>query len=292
MTHFTYKEANETDKINLCQGDVLKITPELSEIIKECHPYFQKEQYRYFIILTQSCDLVKRDGKCKTSYITLSAVRSFNDFINKKAKEYNIIENKGFKLLEDAKFNTISQLVERIYNNNENEYFFLYKDLNLNFAEDMVAYLKVSFALKVELHYEKCLNAKIMELSDEFKAKLGWLVGEMFSRVGTVDWYKFQQRNELLKYICDDLKNRFIVSDKKRLTLINKAISNENNNIKSREDVNKYIKDLDIKSNYEEVTTILINIIKNFNRFKREEDKDLLITLIKSNESIKSYIKK
>lgn len=52
----------------------------------------------------------------------------------------------------------------------------------------MVAYLKVSIPLKSGEHYDKCLKAKRIELADEFKAKLGWLIGDMYSRVGTTDW--------------------------------------------------------------------------------------------------------
>lgn len=67
----------------------------------------------------------------------------------------------------------MTQLVERVYNNTEPDFFFLYKEDALNFPKSMVVYLKVSIALKSELHYDACLNAKRLELSDEFKAKLG-----------------------------------------------------------------------------------------------------------------------
>lgn len=63
--HFTYKQF--PDMSSLCQGDVLRVTDEMREILKEVHPYFLNEQYKYFMVLTQSCDLVRRNaGKCKT----------------------------------------------------------------------------------------------------------------------------------------------------------------------------------------------------------------------------------
>ena len=36
--HFTYKA--EPDKNALCQGDILEVTDELSQVLKEVHPYF------------------------------------------------------------------------------------------------------------------------------------------------------------------------------------------------------------------------------------------------------------
>ena len=43
-------------------------------------------------------------------------------------------------------------------------------------------------SIKAPLHYQKCLDSKFLELDQAFQAKLGWLVGQMYSRVGTTDW--------------------------------------------------------------------------------------------------------
>lgn len=87
--HFTYKPS--PDMSSLCQGDVLCVTDEMRKILKEVHPYFLNEQYKYFMVLTQSCDLVRRNaGKCKTPYITLAAVRSFDDFLRTACFRINV----------------------------------------------------------------------------------------------------------------------------------------------------------------------------------------------------------
>ena len=39
--HFTYKE--QCDTSSLCQGDLLKITDELKDVLKDVHPYFLNE---------------------------------------------------------------------------------------------------------------------------------------------------------------------------------------------------------------------------------------------------------
>ncbi|BAC47429.1 bsr2164 [Bradyrhizobium diazoefficiens USDA 110] len=41
--------------------------------------------------------------------------------------------------------------------------------------------------MKADLHLATCVAAKILQLTDTFQAKLGWLVGQMYSPVGTQD---------------------------------------------------------------------------------------------------------
>ena len=59
--HFTYK--SNPDMQSLCQGDILNPTEELMEVLKTVHPYFLNKQYKYFMVLSQSCDLVRRNGE-------------------------------------------------------------------------------------------------------------------------------------------------------------------------------------------------------------------------------------
>lgn len=163
--HFTYKA--DADMKSLCQGDVLNITEELAEVLRNVHPYFMNGQYKYFMVLSQSCDLVRRNGKnCKTPYITLAAIRSYDSFVEKTLVKQKFAENvSGLLLMDEKKKEKAYQLIERIYNNTEPEYFFLYKEDALDFPESMITYLKVSIALKSQEHYDKCLAAKKLELT-------------------------------------------------------------------------------------------------------------------------------
>ena len=47
--HFTY--TIQPDCNNLCQGDILQITPALKAVLEKVHPYFLSGQYKYFIVL-------------------------------------------------------------------------------------------------------------------------------------------------------------------------------------------------------------------------------------------------
>ena len=112
--HFTYKVA--PDMQSLCQGDILKVTDGLKKILEEVHPYFLNEQYKYFMVLTQSCDLVRRGGACKTPYITLAAVRAFDDLFERLLTKGRYAEKiNGFLLMDNKYKDRAYQLLERLF---------------------------------------------------------------------------------------------------------------------------------------------------------------------------------
>lgn len=290
--HFTYNES--PDKTTLCQGDVLLITDDLKVVLKETHPYFTKNDYKYFIVLTQTCDLVRRNkGLCNSPYITLAAVRSYNDFIKKVSPQFKVKNVNNFLLLDKNSSTSFLQLIERLYNNNESEYFFLARETEVGLDESMVAFLKVSFALKSDLHYDKCLEAKKIELNDDFKAKLGWLVGQMYSRVGTKDWVSsiFTNRPDFLEMLRNDLTSRFIIVEKDKLKVLENNIINEKLNFNQLNDIRFYLDNIIIEPNYDIAMNIIEDIIKKKNNINTNEEKDVLIRKIRSNSQLRAIIK-
>lgn len=290
--HFTYKE--QCDSSSLCQGDLLKITDELKEVLKEVHPYFLNEQYKYFMVLTQSCDLVRRGGnKCKTPYITLAAVRNFDSFFesllikNKCAESVN-----GFLLMDTKNWGRAYQLLERLYNNTESDYFFLYKEGSLGFPNSMIASLKVSIALKSDLHYEKCLSAKVLELSDEFKAKLGWLVGNIYSRVGTTDWESIKTETERKDMLSDELKSHCITGEKTQIAALKKELKANADLVKTTDDALAFITNYHIESKYDQVIGVLEEIINTSSKNIPAEEKEILLKTIKSRTKLKTLLSK
>lgn len=289
--HFTYKE--KPNMASLCQGDVLAKTDELVKILETVHPYFCNDEYKYFMILSQSCDLVRRDGKkCKTPYITLAAVREYSDFLertlvaNKMAENYN-----GFLLVDERSKTRVSQLVERVYNNTETDYFFLYKEVALDFPKSMVVYLKVSIALKSELHYQACLNAKRLELSDEFKAKLGWLVGNMYSRVGTTDWESKMTEKARKQMIEDDVNSRCVIGTKEQLKKLKEKLNENQNVLNTHDEAIQFLSSVIVKSKYEQVIEIIEDIFKTTCKTTvRPEEKEKLLNAIKSRRRIEQLI--
>lgn len=115
--------------------------------------------------------------------------------------------------------------MERLLNNNEPDYFYLHEDAALGFNDKMVAFLRLSIAIKSDLYYGACLHSKILELTLEFKAKLGWLVGQMYSRVATPDWVDNSPAKEFKNQINDLLDAKVHWVNKKLITKLNSKYS-------------------------------------------------------------------
>lgn len=185
--HFTYERPTST---SLQQGDLIRRSPDVERILCQVHPHFSEEKYRYFVVLTQSCDLVLRDGQqCKSRYISIAPVRSINDVAKKVVStvHFTDLERRLQFASEDRKAKVV-QTFERIFNNNEAPYFYFYQEPKLGLSEDFCAILSLSIAVKSELHYTALLDARVLSLNSSFQHKLGYLVGTMYSRVGTQDW--------------------------------------------------------------------------------------------------------
>jgi hypothetical protein len=208
--HFTY---NEPDNKQLKQGDILKKTPELLDLIKTIHPHYAREDYLYFQVLTQTCDLVRRGhGKSKTRYITLATIRSLDLVVSRSIEdiaEKTLFKNKVF--CSDIHKPKLKDQINKLLNNNDNNHFFLQAEPDYGLLIPSCTQLHLSISIKAHEHLDKCLNAKILELSENFRAKLGWLVGNLYSRVGTEDYVPGAIPNTALyeEYVSE-LLNRYV----------------------------------------------------------------------------------
>lgn len=207
VPHWTYADV---DPKALLQGDILDRTPELVALLQEVHPHFARQiEYLQFIVLTQSCDLARRDGKsCGTPYIAIGAVRSLDDVVwNKEVARFGRDLAIG-RCLSPKGRNRLHMLVERLLNNTEGEYFFLRANAHegQGVGVDSCACLRVKAVLRSE-HYDVLLGAKRAQLSAVFQAKIGWLIGNIYSRVGTPDWQSNKQ-TEQFRALVDGIEAR------------------------------------------------------------------------------------
>lgn len=295
MNHFTY--ANTFDEKWLKQGDVLKKTPELSAIINEIHPYFKSENYQHFIVLTQTCDLVKRrDDKCKSKYITIAAIRSLEDALKREAEEiaFSKIERKTKQLIDEKNSTKLSEFLVRLFNNNISDYFYLHQDVLLGFVDPSVAFLRVSIALKSEFHYALCLSSKVLELDENFQAKLGWLVGNLYSRVGTEDWVpNTLDQSKFNKMVSDQVKTYFkIVPNLNEIqNILEEKYTDEQLESLSVDDLIDQIKKIKVPNRKEKVLSKIEEIIFDSNALQDGYDIKKLITRISNDASITSFLK-
>lgn len=271
--HWTYESYD--DSSDLIQGDILEPSANLLELFKDVHPHFTNPKYRGFLILTQSCDLARRESKgnrFSATHISLSVIRSIQDIISDSLKNHfgylaPGIYNVGMKFSVEA-------LAERLVNQNENSLglFYLHPQLDFGISVPSVAILRVSISLKAQ-HYARLLKARVGRLSKEFQPKLGWMVGNLYSRVGVPDWKEKsdEENNEekTLNQILSFSREEPIWMDKKAFTKI----------LEQKEDFDKLppseqegiIEEFQPKPPKEEVLEIIANTIQNTVNIKTDQ---------------------
>ncbi len=184
--HFTYKQCEG----DLRQGDLLRITEPLRTMLADVHPYYARHpDYKALMVLTQSCDLVRRDkAPCKSPYINLCAVRPLETAVRRELTKFQRSHFMKTHAVCEAKHKMWGEdFLVKLFNNNLPDYFYLHEDQEAGVKEELVAFLQLAVAIKSD-HYDVCLAARYAQLKEVFQAKLGWLVGHVYSRVATADW--------------------------------------------------------------------------------------------------------
>jgi hypothetical protein len=180
-----YKSESEFVEDELEQGDLLQPNEELRGLLDKYHPHYaQNKENKFYVVLTQSCDLAKRQGLCGARYISIAPVRALRVIIQQefdhKFARPDIGDPFGSAVLKSE----VERFLERLINNNESSYFYFFAENSIGVIEPMCAMLALPISLKVE-HYESLVRARLSGIQSIFQAKLGWLLGQLYSRVGT-----------------------------------------------------------------------------------------------------------
>lgn len=182
-----YQQPPPLDRLE--QGDLLNKTPELTALISTYHPYYaQHRDNHFFAVLTQSCDLIFRRGSCNARYISLAPVRPLRAILKREfdGKLNNV--GPGLQAFGTHRVrSSFEQFLQRLFNNNEPPFFYFESAQENGIPEEMCAMLALPISLKPE-HHQTLLRSKVAAITDVFQAKLGWLLGQMYSRVGTPDF--------------------------------------------------------------------------------------------------------
>jgi hypothetical protein len=186
-THWTYSEIGED--ADLFQGDIIGRHPSLLGVLERVHGHFCDSKYLAYVVITQTCDLVVRKARqCKAKHINLAVVRSLEDLVPTIFPR-SLIADMPAVYREEARGET-EELLERLVNQNEQAHgmFYLHPDADVEIAVPAVCLLRISIALKSVEHYGLLKVARRGRLSTEYRNKLGWLTGNLYSRVDTKDW--------------------------------------------------------------------------------------------------------
>lgn len=197
---FVFKGVGETDWGALLQGDVLVRNDELRDALRNAHQYYaDAPDYKYFMVLTQSCDLVRRGGaEPRSAYITLAAARPLQVLVERNISKCDLDLDTETRICDKKHEGRIVSMLERLLHNTEPSYFFIRAESHENIPEDVCLFLALSVAIRVS-HYDACLKAKVAQLDDVFQAKVGWLAGNLYSRVGTPDLEEKEEEPDQLK---------------------------------------------------------------------------------------------
>lgn len=194
--HWTYDTF--TADADLQQGDIIESTDTIRGLCEKVHPYFCNQKFLGFMVITQSCDLVRRKKKeCSAHYINLAVIRSLEEVLP------NLFDSVCKPLAPNVYANEskseAQKLLSRIFNQNEQALgvFYLHPDAQAGVAVPSLVLLRVSVSFRAE-HYQTLVNDRRGRLKPEFQSKLGWLTGNLFSRVGTTDWHESPSREKEL----------------------------------------------------------------------------------------------
>ncbi len=226
--HYIFSQKCETGVLR--QGDLLKRTPELDQLLKEHHSYYGNHaEYKLFLVITQSCDLARRNNKpCKSPYVSLAAVRPLATVVRREVGKLQSSWQNAVRVVSDKHKSSAIQFIQRLLDNNEPGFFYVHADASFGVAEELCATLSLSVALKAQ-HYDQLLGAKIAQLEENFQSKLGWLVGEMYGKVGTVEWDEIYGHGESLAAATKKFDDLFVSLNEDQLKLGEKKLRDAGN---------------------------------------------------------------
>jgi hypothetical protein len=286
--HFTYRSPDGAD---LHQGDLLSKTDRVSALLREIHPhYHSKEDYTHFAVLTQTCDLVRRDDKpCKARYISLAAVRPLSLVIEREIANFQDDFDRRAGVCSRAKRDLLEQFIERVLNNNNPEYFYFEPEPAFGLHQPSCAFLRLSVAVRAHDHYEELLEARQLCLEEIFQAKLGWLVGNMYSRVGTEDWVPDNlPRHEFKEKVHDLLDNFVRWFDAEHLKAAKKI---DNRNLSSQEELRLHIEETKPAKKKDRVLDTVLKIAREQKLLSDEEAASRLRTRLENDPDFSGLVK-
>ena len=180
---------------------------------QEIYPEVNIDNIDYGIILSQSCDLVRRNKNPlpKTPYITIALLEPIEKFIEQKfpktieklVQEYSVqYENYRIINKEDL-LSKISEKCSKLFDNRETFYFFISIELEKTLTKMFYVNLVKTFPFKA-MHYETFAKNAKYELNTAFANKLGDMLSYIYGRVG-VENYDKKQMEHLLNLMNEKL---------------------------------------------------------------------------------------
>lgn len=199
--HWTYVPAPPDSDLE--QGDVLAPTEELRTILGTVHPHFCDQKYLAFTVATQSCDLVRRGSGAGARYVSIAVVRSLKEVLPRLLE--SVIDPVAPGLFRESARAPARDFLKRLFDQNEHNLglFYFHHDAEVQLGEPAVAFLRIKVALRAE-HYGALVRARRGRLDSEFRAKFGWLLGNLYARAASPDWADSDGGKKKLNALIDE----------------------------------------------------------------------------------------
>jgi hypothetical protein len=166
--HFVY----EDPKPELCQGDVLRKSLGLLALIKTYFQYYaDHDDYKYLMVITQTCDLVRRDGgPCSSPYVTLAAMKPLRTALLMEAAKHQEDWQRETRFIGNKTKDKLVMFLESLFDNNKASFFYLHADKTVKILEPCCAFLQLAISLHSE-HYD-FLSAHLGLIFSDFPGRL------------------------------------------------------------------------------------------------------------------------
>ncbi|AFM27258.1 hypothetical protein [Desulfomonile tiedjei] len=224
--HWTYRELASHD--DLGQGDIVPKTSKLASILGQKCSEQLGEEITHVLVLTQSCDLVRRKSKsCKAPVILVAPVRPLWSVIIDQIATYQSDMEAYAGICRQSAKAELRAFLESLINNNKEDYFYLHPDADVGIADHSCAYLRLCFGLNADEYYDHLKENRTVSLTEPFANKLGWHMGWLYARVGTEDRVPdHSTKNEFGKIISTLLPSAYPWVDDAKLNEAIEMISN------------------------------------------------------------------
>lgn len=202
-----YVYEDHSSELSLQQGDILRVDGQFGQYFGEFYPAIQPSdgKIEYVMVLTQSCDLVRvKKRKPKLSHVNVCLIRRLSSVIKRLIKdEIKPTEMGGKKILARDALDQLKDKLSKLLNNNDQKtHFFLPK--KTPFEDDMVAVLPLSFSFRVD-HYDLLIENRVLGIKPEFQAKVGYTIGQLYSRIATPDLHDFDWDDKKIRQHINQL---------------------------------------------------------------------------------------
>ncbi len=272
---YIYREESTTEQ-SLVQGDILKVEGQFKKHFLDFYPKLDIpiEEERHVMVLTQSCDLVRAGKrKPKLNHINVCPVRNIQYFIRKLIDEEKPLAIGDKNLLQRDILDRLKDKLSKLLNNSDQKiHFFLPQQSP--FKEDMVALLPLSFSFRLD-HYDLLLESRILGLKPEFQAKVGYIIGQLYGRIGTPDLFDCgwddKKIRAYINHLLDDL-NLVQVPNKNFIEYIKANFNDGDSNI---EELIDECEAAEVQKSFEPLQNEMLKKIRNE-----------LITLVEDKEKL------